>query len=347
MVSKNLKDEMLAVKAYSRERFELEQVEVPSVGEDDVLVRVLASEICGSDRKLYHGGNRLWDFDFPFIVGHEYVGEVVKIGELVANRTEFEIGDLAVAEVTIPCGECFYCRRGLYHLCNNSQTCAGGWAEYALFPKGSIKWKVPSSVPVEVGALIEPLSCAIHSIKKASIGQGDVVLISGLGAIGLLILQVALLKNPPLVIGVDVREEMLELADHFGAEVTVNPSKVDVFDKTQQLTDGLGVDVSIEASGSASALNTSIKSLRKRGRLVVFGNYEESLDINFTRVSDGPELEIFGSHLGPNSYDIAIHYLKEGLIDGASLITHTFSLDNFKDAIEVADPNRVKVILKP
>lgn len=349
---------MKAVVVYGKEDFRYEDVPLPTVGDEEVLIRVRKCGICAADPKIFHGkayfSKVVYDHA-PIIAGHEFIGEVVELGKGAREKYGLEIGDQAIAEQIVPCGECYYCQRGLYNLCDVHAIFGvsgpnGGWAEYMKYPKGSIVWKVPRDLPPEVGVSIEPLACAIHGVERGDIKLGDTVVITGLGAIGLFMLQVVRLKHPRRIIAVDVIDYRLEVAKALGADVVLNPTKDNVVEAVKDLTHGVGCDVVLEASGSPAAVEQAVHMLRKRGRLVEFGVFAEKTCIDFSIISDIKELEIVGGHLGLRTYPLAIEYLAAGLVKTDKINTHDFPLSEWRKAIEVAETregNAIKVLMTP
>jgi threonine dehydrogenase-like Zn-dependent dehydrogenase len=233
---------MQAVMVYGVEDYRLEEVPVPKVGPGEVLVRVLATGVCASDVKTHLGAARVWGGDrmasyiqTPVIPGHEFVGQVVALGEGAAEKHGLAMGDLAVSEQIVPCWRCRFCQRGQYWMCQQHdiygfirERAEGSWAEYMKFPAAAINHVVPPDVVPEHAALIEPLSCAIHAVERGEIQLGDVVVIAGMGPIGMCMLQVAQLKGPGLLIALDLQADRLALAAELGADLALNPGAEDV-----------------------------------------------------------------------------------------------------------------------
>jgi L-iditol 2-dehydrogenase len=286
----------------------------------------------------------------PYFPGHEYVGRVVEMGEGAAERTSLALGDQAVAEILVPCRQCWFCHRGMYTHCDKPGVCVGSWAEYLRVPAGAIIHFVPDDLAPEQGAIIEPLACSVHAANLAHIQLDDVVVVAGLGAIGMGILQVARLKTPQALIGLDLDEGLLAIASRLGADCVLNPARDDVPAELKGLTGGRGPDIYIEASGSVASLRTGLDVLRKAGRLVVFGVYGQKATVDFNLVSEFKELEIVGGHVSPNTYPLAIRYLAEDLIDWQVMVTHTYPLAQFEEAINAknrAGVSSIKTLLIP
>lgn len=345
---------MRAVFVHAPGDLRYEEIGIPSINQKTLLVKILAAGICGGDRKTFQGEKFWLERDFPYIPGHEFIGEVTEIGREAAKQYGLKVGDYTTAEIIIPCFKCYYCIRGSYHFCLNGKYYGsqknGAWAEYMKYEENSIVWKVPKFNPTRMGALIEPLSCAIHAIEQSEIRFEDTVAISGMGAIGLLMLQVAKFKTPKCIVALDIQDSMLTIAQQLGADVTININKENVSEHIMDITDGLGCDVFIEVSGSGSALSLGVSLLKKRGRMVIFATYSKETPINFTYIGDAKELDIRGCHISPHTYPTAIRYLAEGLINVEKVVTHILPLSSFRKGLTLQSTETVprgKVILMP
>lgn len=229
------------------------------------------------------------------------------------------------------------------------QETAGGMAEYMKFHKNGITHIIPEEMSVEQAVLIEPLACAMHAVERGNIGHADVVVISGLGAIGLGMVSVARKLQPKLIIGLDLRQKRLDKALEFGADLVFNPVEEDVISKIMELTDGYGCDVYIEASGSEKSVQQGLQAVRFRGRYVQFGVFPDEIKADWNHIGDGKEITVYGSHLGPYCYVPVIKGILDGSIPTQGLISHKYKLDDWKEAFETAekDPNAYKVMLEP
>ena len=324
---------MRAVAVRTGDVFTLEEWPRPAAGVGDVIIKVRAAGICAADRKIY-SKNHPWQLPSPYFPGHEYVGEVVDLDEAAARATGLSLGDLATAEILVPCRACWFCRRGLYTHCDHAGSCVGAWADYMRIPAGAITHKVPAHFAPEQGALIEPLACAVHAVSLAQIQFGDVVVVSGLGAIGMGALQAAKLKSPGLLVGLDVDEGLLALASRLGANLVFNAQKEDIGTRLRALTEGRGPDVFIEASGSVASARTGTEVLRKAGRLVVYGVYGQAATLDLNLISEFKELEVRGGHVSPNTYPAAIQFLDKGWVDWRAMVTQVFPLEHWEEAIQ-------------
>ncbi|MFP4697560.1 MAG: alcohol dehydrogenase catalytic domain-containing protein [Eubacteriales bacterium] len=354
-----MKSKMKGLVAHAPYDYRYEEVSVPKISDGEILLKVKACGICAGDVKAYHGGIRIWGtspenryIEAPVIGGHEFFGEVV---ELANDVKDFEIGDIVVSEQIVPCNECKFCKEGKYWMCTESavfgfkQHCQGGFAEYIKLHKKCINHIVPKEFTDEQAVLIEPIACGMHAIEKAKIQHSDVVVIAGLGAIGLSMVNMASLCLPKMVIGLDVKENRLEKSKEFGADITLNPLECDVVEEIKKLTDGLGCDVYIEASGSPKSVTQGLESLKNLGRYVQMGVFAEEVKADWNTIGDGKELQIIGSHLSALTYPAVIKGIQSGLIKTDGLISHSYKLEDWKEAFEATekDPNAVKIMLKP
>lgn len=350
---------MKALRMYAPYDFRIDEIPVPEIGPEEILIKVEGCGICAGDIKTLHGGIRVWgtspetcNIEAPVTGGHEFVGTVAAFGKKVKG---VKIGDRMVSEQIVPCNECRYCKEGLYSMCQRHyiygfrQETAGGMAEYMKFHKNGINHIIPEEMSVEQAVLIEPLACAMHAVERGNIGHADVVVISGLGAIGLGMVSVARKLQPKLIIGLDLRQKRLDKALEFGADLVFNPTKEDVLSKIMELTDGYGCDVYIEASGSEKSVQQGLQAVRFRGRYVQFGVFPDEIKADWNYIGDGKEITIYGSHLGPYCYVPVIKGILDGSIPTQGLISHKYKLDDWKEAFETAekDPNAYKVMLEP
>jgi len=269
---------MKAVMCHGVGDYRLEEAPVPEAAPGEVIIRVHDCGICASDIKCYGGAPLFWGDEHrepyvagPVIPGHEFCGEVVALGEGAAERHGVALGDRVVAEQIVPCGACRYCARGLYWLCIEANIFGfkrwvhGGMAEYMKFPEKARVYKIPEGISDKHAALIEPLACAIHAVERGGIQLGDVVVQEGCGTLGLCMVAAERLKNPGLLIAVDLIDSRLDLARQFGADLTINVNNEDAVQGVQDLTEGYGCDVLIEATGNPDAIEPALHMIRKQG----------------------------------------------------------------------------------
>ena len=255
---------MQAVVCHGPRDYRLEEVPTPQAGVGEVVIKLQACGVCASDIKCYTGAPLFWGdthrkpyVEGPVIAGHEFIGEVVQLGE--GEKFGLELGDIAISEQIVPCWGCRYCLTGKYWLCQVhniygfQHVVHGGMAEYMKFPARSLMYKVPKAIPPAHAAMIEPLSCSIHAVQRGEIEFGDVVVIAGAGTLGLGMVGAARLKNPGLLISVDLVDYRLEVAKKLGADLAINPTQEDAVQKVLDLTEGYGCDVYIESDGTSTS----------------------------------------------------------------------------------------------
>ena len=354
-----MEKQMKALVQYAPYDNRYEAVDIPEAGSEEVLIKVRGCGICAGDIKAYHGGIRIWGtgekdryIEAPVIGGHEFYGEIVCKGSAV---TDWKIGDIVCAEQIVPCGRCSFCREGQYWMCEEyavygfKQHAAGGFAEYMKLHKNSVIYKIPESFSPEQSVLIEPIACGMHAVDLAEIRHEDVVVVAGLGAIGLAIVNMVKLRLPGMIIGLDVKEYRLEKGKEFGADEALNPLQEDVVKKILQLTGGKGCDVYIEASGSEVSVNQGLGVLKNHGRYVQMGVFAQKVKADWNVIGDGKELSIKGSHLSAKTFQAVIDGIESGLIKTEGLVSHQFPLRDWEWAFETAekDERALKVMLIP
>ncbi len=353
---------MQAVICHAPEDYRLEERPVPQPGPGEVLVRVESVGICASDIKCYLGASMFWGDAHrtgycqpPVTPGHEFVGRVAALGEGAGEKYGLKVGDRAVSEQIVPCWNCRYCQRGQYWMCQVHdiygfhQRTFGAMAEYMLFPAGALNYKVPESIPAKHAAFIEPLACSIHAVERGDIQFQDVVVIAGAGPLGLGMVAAARARGPKLLISVDLSDERLETAQLCGADLGLNPGKVDVVDEVRKLTDGYGCDVYIEATGHPAAVESGLQMIRKLGTFVEFSVMREPVTVDWTIIGDSKELNIHGAHLSPHCYPVAIKMLDEGRLPMDRIVTHELPLADFQKGIDLVASGKqsIKVTLSP
>ena len=353
---------MQAVVCHGPEDYRLEEMPVPTPGPEEIVIRVRSVGICASDLKCFTGAPLFWGDAHregycqpPVIPGHEFVGEVVALGEGATAKYGLILGDTAISEQIVPCWACRFCKRGQYWMCQQHdiygfrQKAFGAMAEYMLFPRDALNYKVPSTIPIEHAVYIEPLACAIHAVERGNIQFDDVVVIAGVGPLGLGMIAAARLKNPRLLIAIDLDEKRLDVAKACGADIGMNPRTTDVIEEVRGLTEGYGCDVYIEATGHPSAVEQGLHMIRKLGTFVEFSVMREPVTVDWTIIGDTKELNIHGAHLGPYCYPIAITMLEKGLLPMEHIVTHQLPLAHFREGIDIVASGRssIKVTLTP
>lgn len=357
-----LPDTMPAVVCHGPGDYRLEERPVPRPGPGEVVIRVNSAGICASDLKCFLGAPLFWGDDHregycqaPVIPGHEFIGEVVLLGRGAGEKYGLAVGDTAISEQIVPCHACRYCRRGQYWMCMRHdiygfrQNTFGAMAEYMRFPADALNYKVPASIPSDQAVYIEPLACAIHAVQRGEIELAHTVVIAGAGPLGLGMVAAARLKNPRLLIALDLSDDRLDVARACGADLVFNPGRTDVIREVNQLTDGYGCDVYIEATGHPAAVEQGLHMICKLGTFVEFSVMREPVTTDWTIIGDTKELNIHGAHLGPGCYPVAIDMIRKGLLPMDRIVTHRLPLQRFQKGIDlVAEGERsIKVTLEP
>ena len=350
---------MKALVAYSKDSYKLErEFLVPTCGPDDIIIKTEACGICAGDLKCYHGAAMFWGDESqpewvkpPFIPGHEFLGRVVETGD---NVTEYKYGDRITADQIVPCGKCRFCRNGHYWMCQPHNTFGfqsdnnGGMAEYVRYPKTAVISRVPEDMALEKALLIEPYGCSKHAVDRAQIQCDDVVVISGSGTLGSGMVTYARMKNPRKLIVLDMKDDRLEKAKEFGADIVMNPGKENVVKNTLDLTDGYGCDIYIEATGHPSSVKQGLSMIRKLGRFVEFSVFGEETKVDWSIIGDRKELDVLGSHLSPYCFPFVIDNIENGNLKTDGVVTHMFDLDDWEEAFELASGKKgdLKVAFK-
>lgn len=340
----------LLLKAYRE--LEVVDLPLPEIRSDEVLVRVAACGICGSDVHGYDGstGRRIP----PLVMGHEAAGVIERVGR---EASRFNVGDRVTFDSTVSCGRCDYCRAGRLNLCDNREvlgvSCGeyrrhGAFAEYVAVP-ARILYRLPESLPLERAALIEAVSIAVHAVGLAPPRRGDTVAVVGAGMIGLLLVQVLRHRGCGRIIAVDVDDTRLELAAAHGATDVVNALHHDAADRIRELTGGRGVEAAWEAVGTAATVQSAIDAVRKGGAVTLVGNVAPSIAFPLQTVVTR-ELTLHGSCASSGEYPECIELLASGAVDVTPLISARASLEEapaWFERLYAREPGLMKVVVQP
>lgn len=326
---------------------EIDDPGLPGAGE--VRVRVGAVGICGSDIHYFEHG-RIGDFvvEAPMVLGHEAAGTVESVGPGVDDLSP---GDRVAMEPGVPCGQCKVCRAGRYNLCRDVRFWAtppvdGALAEYVVHP-ASYACRLPESLTLEEGALIEPLAVAVHACIRGRAGPGDSVAIVGAGTIGSVSILVARAFGAHTVIVSDLVPERLARAESLGATAVVDARTASLADEAMRITGGTGVDFGIECAGSPDGLQTLIRAAAPAGRIVLIGMGAQPVEVD-TVAAMVNELDILTVFRYANAYPTAIDLVASGRIDVKPLVTDRFPFERAVDAFEYARsprPETCKIII--
>jgi 2-desacetyl-2-hydroxyethyl bacteriochlorophyllide A dehydrogenase len=329
-------------------RVVIEDLPRPHAGPDEIVVKVGACGICGTDQHIFEGGGHL-TIAFPLVPGHELAGEVVETGE---NVTWLREGDRVALDPNIPCGHCFWCTRGEVHLCANLQalgvTRNGGFEEYCLSPARQAI-VLPDNVSTTMGGLAEPLACCLHGADRLAVRPGETVLILGGGFIGLVLLQLAKAAGAGAVIVSEPFAPRRLKALAFGATRAVDPGAEDLAAIVAEVTDGRGADACIESAGRVETAEQAVALARRGGRILFFGVVPEGREARIAPFDVyRKELSILGSFVNPFTHARAVQLLSEGGVNVEDLISHRFAVEDFAEALEAARrPDAVKVVVTP
>jgi L-iditol 2-dehydrogenase len=340
----------LVLTAYNR--LEIQDWPQPEIAADEVLLRVAACGICGSDIHGMDGstGRR----QPPLIMGHEAAGTVEKVG---ANVQGWKPGDRATFDSTVYCGACWYCRRGEINLCDRRRVLGvscddyrrhGAFAQYVAVPQ-HILVALPESVSFRQAAMIEPLSIAFHAVRRTRIALGDTAVVVGAGMIGLLLVQSLRANGCGRIIAVDVDRRRLDMACKLGAAEGLSSEAVDVPAEVFRRTGGRGADLAFEAVGIASTLQTAIASVRKGGQVTLVGNLAPSAAFPLQAVVTR-ELTVRGSCASCGEYPACLDMLARGKIDVDALISAAAPLSEgsaWFQRLQRGGEGLLKVILEP
>ncbi len=304
----------------------LEEVEGVFPKEHEVKIKVKAIGICGSDVHGYAGltGRRLP----PMIMGHEFSGEIVEVGQAV---TDFKVGDRVAPYPVEICGECEFCRRDMTHICLNKRAygvldCNGAMAEYICVP-GNIVFKLSDCVDYSTGAMVEPMAVALRGVDNAGDLQGKNVLILGAGTIGLFTLAHVKTRNPAKIFVSDLSDTRLAVAKQMGADVVLRSDKLDVVQAVRDATDGLGVDVSIECVGITPTTKQAVSSLKLGGTTVWVGNSQKLIEADMQEIVTH-ELTVRGSFLYTlKQFERCVEILGQGQVDISPIISREIKLE--------------------
>ncbi len=312
----------------------LERVAIPSCGPEDVLLKVRAASICGTDLHIY-----AWDgwaqsvIKPPLVFGHEITGEVVEAGGGVES---FVKGDAVSVESHVPCGRCYQCAHDMRHICDSLEIVGvhrqGGFAEYVAIP-AVCAWKNPRGMPVEVAALLEPMGNGVYAASEAEV-QGKTAAVFGCGPTGLFTVAAARAMGAERVFAVDVNPLRRELARAMGADEFVDGAAPGVVETLIEKARGHGLDVTFEMSGAQEAVTNALRSLRKGGTMVAFGLPTRPIEVNLANdvvIRGRRILGIVGRHMF-RTWETMQRLLDAGKLDPLPLVTHRYKLAEFEEA---------------
>jgi len=332
--------------------FVLSDFDKPVTGDDDVLVRVKACGICGSDVHGMDGstGRRIP----PIVMGHEAAGVIEEVGAKVAG---WSVGDRVTFDSTVYCGKCYFCRRGQVNLCDNRMVLGvscdeyrrhGAFAEYVAVPQ-HILYRLPVSVSFAQAAMVEAVSIAFHAVRRTPMALNDTALVVGAGMIGLLVVQSLRAAGCGKIIAVDIDSERVKSALKMGADYGLDSSKVDAPSEIKKITDGRGADIAFEVVGITPAVQTAIDSVKKGGSLTLVGNLSPKIELPLQSVVTR-ELTLYGSCASAGEYPACLDMIARGTIDVDSLMSAVAPLSDgasWFERLHNREAGLMKVVLEP
>jgi threonine 3-dehydrogenase len=321
------------------------EIDEPQVPNGWALVEVWKASVCGTDVHIYQWNE--WAqkrMHPPVTIGHEFVGKVLEVN---GGLGRVQVGDIVSAESHIVCHTCRMCRRNMYHACENTKIIGvhvdGAFAEYIAIPEENLV-KLPSSVPLEAGSVLEPFGNAVHTVQSVDV-RGKRVVVTGVGPIGVMAIPVAKALGATQVIATDLSDYRLHLASMVGADVTINVKEKD---PVSIVNDMGGADVVLEMSGSQTALNQGLDMIVPGGEMAILGlpDNKVALDIANNVVSKGITIRgITGRRLW-ETWDLGVSLVSSGKVDLTKVITHQFDFKDYEKGFEaMMSGNSGKVVL--
>ncbi len=337
---------MKAVQIIKPDHLRIINMEKPVIDEkNNVLVKIRAAGICGSDVGIYHGKNAA--ATYPRVIGHEMVGDVVEIGSGV---TKYKVGDRVIIDQVTACGHCYACRKGRPNVCMDLKVRGvhidGGYREYMAVPESDC-YRLPDSLSYEDAVMIEPTTIAVQACSRAQVEFEDNVMIIGAGALGSSILRIARLYNPRRIIMVDIDDNKLQECLQHGATDVINSKNEDVVARAHELTEGYGPTVVIDAACFKGSFLTACQCAGNAGRVITMGFGVDQDDIN-QFVITSKELDVRGSRLQNRKFQTVINMINQGKIDLSGSISHRFHFLDAQAAFDfndTRDPEIRKIVL--
>ncbi len=341
--------------AAGRSNASIKMVPYPTCGDDEVIIKIMACGIC-KWAEISHdtvgGGGTL--AKYPVITGHEFAGYVEEVGKLV---TDLKAGDRVTADNAIPCGNCWYCKNGKPLLCENFGSYGhnknGGFAQYMSIVARNVV-KLPEDLTFDQASLAEPVACAVEAFKRADIQPGENVLISGMGPHGLILAQLCSHSNALHSVAIGLVESRLKTLESYGVE-TLLSDRNDTSTHETALTKMFpnGVDCIIDTSGAWPMVQSLMKFLKKGGRFVQYGSYHSQIKMEspaqFLNDLHFKNQTYVGVSCQVNNFPLAVEYMATGKCNVSTLVTHTFDLDNYFEALDLnkTDKSALKVVIHP
>ncbi len=339
---------MKAVVIHAPMKFGVEEVPMPEIESDGLMLKVNACGLCGSDLRTLRVGHR--KVTFPWIIGHEICGDVAELGSKYEGP--WQIGDRLAVGPVVYCGSCDFCLDGRYELCENyreiAQAWPGGLAEYIALPPEALRLgnvlPVSPDVDPAFAAITEPISSCLNAQEKGQVGLGDTVVIIGSGPVGCIHIALARARGAHKIFIVDIVDSRLELAAAFEPDALINSAKVDVVSEVRRLTDGKGADVIVTATPAPIAQVQAVEMARKGGRILLFGGLPKDkskpgVDMNIVHYN---ALHLIGTTIfAPRHQRLAVNLVSSGRFPTDKLVTHRYALDDFVEGANMALEGKV------
>ena len=337
------------------ENLEMEDISRPTPSPQEILIKVKACSICGTDIRVYHHGHK--HMRFPRITGHELSGEIVEIGKRVEGH---KLGEKVAIAPAIPCGRCHYCRRGMQSMCINLTAIGyhydGGFAEFMVVPEDAVRNgcvnTIPSELSFEEAALAEPLACAINGQQLSHIDLGNTVVVVGAGPLGCIHLQLAKAKGASRTILVELSRERIDFAKKFAfPDIVINPSSENAIQRIKEETEGRGADRIIVSCPSGKAQEESLSMVAPRGIINFFGGLP--LDNPFIKFNSNlihyGEFYVVGTHgSAPYHNELALSLISQEKVRIKELVTHRLPLERLEEGLALAESKKgMKVLINP
>jgi threonine 3-dehydrogenase len=325
------------LKAKPEAGFLVQEVDIPSVGPGDLLVKVRRAAICGTDAHIYS-----WDawsqgrIKPPLTVGHEFCGDVVEVG---SNVKGYKVGDYISAESHIPCGYCYQCRNDQQHICGNLKILGvdtdGCFAEYARIPE-VVAWKNPAGMDEDVAAVQEPLGNSVYAVLAEEDVAGRAVAVFGCGSAGMFSTAVSHAAGAYPVISVIKHEFRRPIMEKLGSDLVMNVTKDDIIGTIMERTNGVGVDIVMEMTGNQTAIQNGITVLRKGGRFTAFGIPTQPITVDLASlIFKGANIFGINGRLMFKTWTKMSALLSSGRLDPRPVITHHFEMERINEAMQV------------
>jgi L-iditol 2-dehydrogenase len=335
---------------YANNDVRVEERPKPEIGQGELLIKVMASGICGTDVVEWYRRDRV-----PLVLGHEIAGEVVEVGKGVKG---YKKGDRVSASHHVPCGECHYCRMGHETTCDMLRKTSfdpGGFAEFLRIPAINVGKKgvylLPREVSFEEGTFVEPLACILRGQRQAGYKKGQTLLVIGSGISGLLHIQLARSRSFGKIIATDINDYRLKMAKKFGADLVIN-AREDVPERVKEFNDNRGADMVILCTGARPAIEQALTSVGRGGTVLIFASTEEGLtfSLSINEFFWKNEVALVSSYAAnPEEHLQALELIKKKKVNVKDMITHRFGLGDIQKGFKlVAEAKEsIKVIIEP